>query len=474
MFCNIRNQFLITSITLPRRRNRLFNLLETSIRLTVLMIIDTLLSKQENSRNRAASLVDHIRSIFNYITGNLTLVRAIMPFLQLVLRKQFTFQSAYVNNIIEYQGFWNDSIVPKCAPPNKWSRQAMCRLLSIIPYHSLNNNEQTKICKLFESYNATIIDGYTTGDSLSYFVLERIMIIMGVADWSNVREIVLYTFKRCKSSQWSDYTTMSLLYSLYQIAVYSPFNRELLDIYGREAKDWTLKTKGLFLARNSHKANTVGLYKRNVMNWYAVVYCTHSGDGRPLDGDDHCVPLFFSMIDSAIEKNDKLLLFHLIENISELITDFGYIHTALNLLLHILNAYDTNEKVELLDNINVNRDGIYTLSLVSLIGNTLSTAKNYFSEEVDRFIKHYIAGLSFPGISKYREQILSYSPSGESLSDLFTHKFGNFLMWSLLHEPAVQKFAIEAMMSAEQSKDCFDWFSKVIKILIKDMFNKKI
>ena len=209
-------------------------------------------------------------------------------------------------------------------------------------------------------------------------------------------------------------------------------------------------------------------------NWYAVVYCTHSGDGMPLEGDERCVPLFYRMLDQAIEQNDKVLLFHLIENISELITDFGYIRTALDMLLYILKAFDTSRKVETLDAVETDRDGIYALSLVSLIGNVLSTAKNYFADEVDSFIKRDIVGLTFPGISKYREQILSFNPSGESLSDLFTHKFGNFLMWSLLNEPSVEQFSIKAMSSAYDSKDCFEWFDKVIRILVKDMFNAKI
>ena len=474
MYDNIRSGSLIASIAIPSRRNRLFSHLETSIRLTVLMIIDALLSKQENSRERAALLLGHIRSIFNYITGNLALVRVIMPFLQFVLRKQLTFQAAYVNNIIEYQGFWDDSVVTKSAEKNRWSRQAMCRLLPMLLYHSSEASVQAKLKEQFAQMQDAILDGYTTGDSMSYFVLERIMVIMGVADWQNVREIVTTVFERCKSSEWADYTTMSMLYSLYQIAIYTPQNRELIDIYGREAVDWTLRTKGLFRARNSHKANTLGLYKRNVMNWYAVVYATNAGDGKALEGDQSCVPEFYHLLDRAIEQNDKLLLFHLIENISELITDFGYIRTALDLMLHILKAYDTTSKVEALDSVAVDRDGIYNLTLVSLIGNTLSTAKNYFADEVDSFIKRDIVGLSFPGISKYREQILSYNPSGESLSDLFTHKFGNFLMWSLLHEPAVGNFSIEAMQSAEQAKDCFDWFDRVIRILIKTMFNAKV
>ena len=93
---------------------------------------------------------------------------------------------------------------------------------------------------------------------------------------------------------------------------------------------------------------------------------------------------------------------------------------------------------------------------------------------MNSFIKRDIVGLSFPGVAKYREQILSYNPSGETLSDLFTHKFGNFLMWSLLHEPAVEKFSINAMERAEGAKDCFEWFDKVIRLLFKDMFNAKV
>ena len=474
MFDQIRSRSLLMNVVVGSRRNRMVSLLETGIRLTVLLIIDTLLSQKAESRERAAMLMGHIKGIMRHITGNLTLIRVVMPFLQFVMRKQLTFQSAYVNNIIEYQGFWDEQIIPRTAADDKWSRQTMVTLLPLLRYHSSESAQQEELAKGFCALHPAIIDGYRTGDSMSYFVLERIMVTMGVAGWQYIRPVVTTVFEECRTSEWRDYTQMSLLYSLYQTAVYTPLNRELIEIYAREAEDWTLRTVGLFKARHSHKANTLGLYKRNTMNWYAVVYCTHAGDGRPLEGDERCVPLFYAMIDRAIADNDKLLLFHLIENISELISDYGYIHTALDLLLHIIKAYDCEHKVERLDEVKVNRDGIYTQTLVSLIGNTLSTAKNYFAAEVDSFIKRDIVGLKFPGVARYREQILSYNPSGESLSDLFTHKFGNFLMWSLLHEPAVDNFAISAMSSAQGAKDCFAWFDRVIRILINEMFNTKL
>lgn len=474
MFDRIKERSIIGNMVTGKRRNTTVSLLETSVRLTVLLIIDTLLQGKEEDRERVGVLLGQITSIFSHITGNFKLIRALMPLLQFIMRKQLTFQSAYVNNIIEYQGFWDNSIIPATSVPEKWSRKTMCSLLPMLLYHSSDSDRQMELEKAFKKLYPGIIDAYYSGDSMSYFVLERVMVIMGKAGWNNVKDIVYTVFEECKKSEWRDYTQMSMLYSLYQISVYGPLNRELIDIYAREAENWTLRTLGLFKARNSHKANTIGLYKRNVMNWYAVVYCTHSSDGKPLEGDERCVPLFYEMIDKAIAENDRQLLFHLIENISELISDFGYIQTSLDLLLHIMKAYDTESKVEKLDSVVVERDGIYSQTLVSAIGNTLSTAKNYFADEVDSFIKRDIVGLPFPGVPKYREQILSYNPSGESLSDVFTHKFGNFLMWALINEPAVDKFAIESMMSAEQAKDCFDWFNRVIKILFKDMFNAKV
>jgi hypothetical protein len=37
-----------------------------------------------------------------------------------------------------------------------------------------------------------------------------------------------------------------------------------------------------------------------------------------------------------------------------------------------------------------------------------------------------------------------------------------------------EKKAEEIRQSAEQAKDCFDWFDRVIRILIKTMFNAKV
>jgi hypothetical protein len=165
---------------------------------------------------------------------------------------------------------------------------------------------------------------------------------------------------------------------------------------------------------------------------------------------------------------------HLIENISELVTDSGYIYTALDLLYLVLSKID---RQEILDELDAKADLRYSNTeqdIVTLIGKVLGTAKNYFPAEVNAFLKRDLTGLSFPGIPKYKDEILSYNPGGEKLSDLFTHKFGNFLIWSLVHEEAVDNFAYEAMCLAPDSKDSFEWFDKVVRVLFVHMFKVKL
>ena len=82
--------------------------------------------------------------------------------------------------------------------------------------------------------------------------------------------------------------------------------------------------------------------------------------------------------------------------------------------------------------------------------------------------------LPFPGVSSFREDILNYHPNGERLSDLLTHRFGNFLISSLAHQPKVSDFALEAICSAEKAKNATDWYEQAIRIMIKHMFGKKI
>lgn len=472
MYAVIKNDSLIKCGYNKNRRKQVIVFLETATRIATLLIIDELMQKKDNSKQLVTELLEEIQSVFSFITFRFKLIKLFMPFLQLLLRKQVTFQSAYVNNTIEYQTFWMDDIIPQ-HQDDGWCRNDMKEIANAVMYkkEEVINNEQLK-----SFFHKSTLNAYYKADSFSYFILERLMVMIGTESWETVKPIMKHFFSdQYRNEEWFDYSQMSMIYVLYQIGVNSTSqNQDLLNLYENEFEEWTLRCRGLFKARNSHKANTIGLYKRNVMNWYSVIYCKHTGDGVAHKGDEHCVPIFYKLINVAIESNDKELLFHLIENISELISDNGFIHTGLQLLLYIMMQYDSQYKVEKIDAAKLVREGIYQLTLVQLIGNVLGTAKNYFPIEIDGFIKRDIVGLSFPGISKYKEDILDYNPSGETLSDLFTHKFGNFLMWALINEKAVKDFASKAINESITSQNSFEWYDKVVRILFKEMFGVKL
>lgn len=469
-------------LNLGRKHSRLRSLVffETATRLATLLMIDEVISGNRNP-NIVKNMIKEIENIARYFTFNFYLIKAFMPVLQILMRKQITFQSTYVNNAIEYQRFWNLSDFSGKSKNHKWTRECIKEAMSFIWHNSkFYDNPDSAECKAeeirFKDFHPYILSAYKTGDSFSYFTLERILVIMGVSKWENIRTCIKQIFtEEFRKSEWFNYSQMSILYVMFQVAQYSKEDiTELLDIYTKEAEIWTLNCKGLFKAPNSHKANPTGFYKRNVMTWYCIVYCSHIGDGNIRKGDTKCVPLFYSLIDMAIEQNDRELLIHLIENISELITDFGYINTAMGLLKYILIKYDTEEKVNKINEVETSRTGIYQYDLIGVIGNVLSTAKNYHQTEVNSFIKKEIYDLSFPGIPIYKDEILSYSPSGENLSDLFTHKFGKFLTWGLLFENTIDNFAYEAMCTATNSHDCFEWYEKVVKVLLRYIFNIKL
>ena len=134
--------------------------------------------------------------------------------------------------------------------------------------------------------------------------------------------------------------------------------------------------------------------------------------------------------------------------------------------------FNTIEQVNEYDNTPSQRDGTYQFGIVKLIGNVLSTAKNYCPELVNQFLQQDVACLPFPGINSYRDSLLNYNPSGESLQDVLTHKFGNFLIFSLVNVEAIDNFSVEAIAAASRSKDVFAWFEQVVKILIRHLFIK--
>jgi len=490
MYRLLKEASVFSLATNKERRREAMVFLETGTRLCVLLIIDTQLAisrtrdaaELERLHAEVGHLMDAMRNIVRHFTWNYRVVRLLMPFLQTAMRTQITFQGEYVNNAAEYQGCWDDSVVQPHAPQERWSRERLAEMTRFFDfYHRFDgcyegNAKAQAEAEAFRAFTPAILDAYMSGDSLSYFVLERTLVIVGSRDWSLVSPIITELFsQRYRETEWFRYSQMSILYVLLQIQIHSGPNADVEEIYAREAEDWTRACRGLFPARNSKQANPMGLYKRNVLTWYAVVETTRTGDGLPREGALQPVPLIYRLIDEAVAAGDKEMLYHIVENISEMIADFGLIRTGLGLLKTIMQRFDTEEKVAASDAIDVSkRGGIYTFDLVRLVGNVLSTAKNYYGAQVDAFIRTDIAGLTFPGVATYHEDILSYHPSGEALSDLFTHKFGKFLMWSLLNIPEVDAFSAESIKAIPTAHNCFGWYEGVVRILMRHMFGVKV
>lgn len=468
MFSTVRSKGLLPTLADTRLRSQAISFVETGARLAVMLMFDEMLYGAGPGSPRVSSIMKEIRALMSYLTWDFRLIKALMPFFRLILRRQITFQSDYVNNAVEYQSFWDERVVPlDDGGQGRWCRRYAARLSEYFVEGGKDGFQS------FRAEHPKVLQAYMSGDSFSYFILERLLAVAGIASWENIAPVVREFFTdRYRNSEWFDYSQMSMLYVLYQVQKKSSeYNAELMEIYSREAADWTLRCKGLFRARNSTRANTTGLYKRNVMNWYCDVYCTHSGDNSAHDGDEESVPVFRAMIDDAIRSRDKTLLYHLLDNISELISDNGFIHTALSLLLHTMRRIPDTAALASFDSVD---DGRHRQSLVQAIGNVLATAKNYFPEEVDSFLKRDVTGLSFPGVAKYREEVLGYSPGGESLSDLFTHSFGNFVIWCLVNFVPFKQFSARVVGMSAEASDCFEWYDMVIREGFRTTFDVKL
>lgn len=445
------------------RRKRVMTFLETGTRINILLIIDRVLAGDKEDAQasdiKVSDIFDDITSVAKHLTANFTLFRMVLPFVQLVMRRQVLFQSDYVNNVIEYATYWDTHAID---------------LAAIAPFaylYSKQGQPDAPTSEQWKEWIPKVIEAYKSGDSLSYFAMERLLIIAGMADYKNVEPIVqALRGGSNRDTEWFDYSQMSFIYVLYQLGLkMHGLPKEVEEMLTEWCIDWTLRCRGWFKGRNSYKANPMQLYKRNVMTWYAMVYCVRYGDNRDAEGKS--VPAFRQLINQAIETRDKELLVHLLNNISELVADSGYIYTSLDLLLSVMEQIP-NQKI--LDEFEQNANPRYPdtqESIITLIGKILGTAKNYFPAQVNSFLTKDIISLSFPGIGDYKDDILGYNPGGERLSDLFTHKFGNALIYTLIHEEAIDDVVVQSLQATRKASDSFEWFELVVKIVFNKMFN---
>ena len=478
MFDYIRDRSLLALTARKRARNRTVTLLEAGVRLDVILIIDLLLDGREEDRARVSDLLDEIRGLFRHMTLNYALVRILMPFFAWILRRQMTFQSAYVNNITEYSTFWkNEVVAPAPTPDGRWNRRDVSDIAPMAflysRYMGENASRKGEPAPSIEPFRERIVQAYKTGDSLSYFLLERLLVIFGLSDWEHTLPILADIDRTVPGTPWADYSQMSFIYILYQLGLkLETLPAEVEEMLEHNCADWTRRCRGYFKAHNVDKANPLQLYKRNVMSWYAMVWCRRHGDHPDPEGKS--VPLFRQMLAEAVQTRDKELLIHLVNNIAELVTDSGDIHTALDLLRIIFEQIPSQAVLDEFEANAPNRYPDTALDLVSLVGNILGTAKNYFPGEVNDFLTRGVIGLHFPGIPKYKDDILSYNPSGENLADLLTHKFGNFIIWALIHEEGVDAVVSDCLKEASTTSDSAAWFDRCVRIVLRSLLKIRI
>ncbi len=450
-------------LVIPKRRSRVISCLETATRINTLLIIDRVLANDDewtqNNAIKINDILNDITAVAKHLTANFTLFRIVLPFVQLVMRRQVLFQSDYVNNVIEYATYWNTRAIDLAA------------IAPFAYFYSKQGQPDAPTTEQWKEWIPKIIDAYTTGDSLSYFAIERLLIIAGMVDYENIQPIVqALRAGSNRNSEWFDYSQMSFIYVLYQLGLKMPqLPQEIESMLTEWCVDWTMRCRGWFKGRNSYKANPMQLYKRNVMTWYAMVYCVRYGDNRYPNRKS--VPAFRQLIRQAIVTKDKELLVHLLNNISELVTDSGYIYTSLDLLYSVMEQIPDQQT---LDAFNTDANLRYPdtqESIIILIGKILGTAKNYFPSQVNAFLTKDIIALSFPGISDYKDDILGYNPGGERLSDLLTHKFGNALIYTLIHEQTIDDVVVQSLQATGNTTNSFEWFEKVVKIVFNKMFN---
>ena len=161
-------------------------------------------------------------------------------------------------------------------------------------------------------------------------------------------------------------------------------------------------------------------------------------------------------------------------NVKVTVADSGYIYTSLDLLESVMQQIPSQQ---VLDEFEHNANPRYAEtqeSIITLIGKILGTAKNYFPQQVNAFLTKDIVNLPFPGIDKYKDEILGYNPGGERLSDLFTHKFGNMVIYTLIHEEVIDDVAVSALQASAKYTGSYKWFEEVVRIGLNKMFNLRL
>jgi len=429
---------------------------EPAIRISTLLIVEDLSSKKNVDFSKD---YDFTFSIINRWIKILSEFSIVFPVLKkFTLRKLATVQSEYVNNGIEYQHFWDQ--IPKTSQNGEWSHEGYDQVLDY-----LTNDKED-----FTDLHPLVMKGMYSGDAYSFLMLERVLIMQAFQDWKRIEFVVQQINDADVSHPSVNYMQMSILYVLFRYMIKTEHpDQEAIRLFSTLIYNWTARCKGSYYAHNNYEANNNKPYKQYTLNWYGAAYCMHYGDGSKRDEDEYPMPIFYQLIDEAMQKMDKDLLYCCIENIAVLVTDFGFYKSALQLFEYVVNKIQYESTIIELDAIQVEREN-YQDDLRTFLCKTLGTIKSYYHKEVDFFIYNNLRNSTFPEIDKFREELIKYNQSYENIGDLLTHKFGNFIIWSFQNDPKVSASLKQIMQYGTEADNYKGWFKKLSTHVFDKLF----
>ncbi len=451
---------MLSLVSGAKRKEFQQSFLEPAGRLSLLMVVERLV--EHGDYELSDNIKDTWRAILKKLTLNFTLIRVVMPFLKFFLRRQATVQVAYVNNGIEYQHFWES--IPPSGNKEEWHRE---NFRNLVPFLDPDTEG-------IEEYYPALYKAIDSGDAFSYFLIERIMVTQGWADWQRILPLAQYVANKPANEPMLDYMQMSMLYVLFHTIEKSEYPiDEAFEIFSGLTERWSERCRGLFYGHKNSQANKGQPYKQYPLNWYGAAYCKHWGDGGIRPGDPYPLPVFRRLIEKAVTRKDKELLYYCLENIATLVSDFGKPASAIQLFEYLMSLIRHEKQIAEFDAIESTREE-FGKDLRAALCNTIGTIKSYYPREVAHFINNRLIITGFPDMDRFREDLQTYNQSHESIADLLTHKFGNFIIWGLLHDKAVSRFFQDGFSYGVEAEDYFGWFDGIVRLSFNRLFNIKL
>lgn len=391
--------------------------------------------------------------------------------IKLAMLKYFNIQTDYTNNLKEYDHFWKK--ISLKTKEGKWSKRSFSHISEFFDTQK----------ELDEKDSDLILEGIKSGDVFSFMMIERLLIIRGLHNWPELKNITTQALEFDESdTDYMDYIEMSHCYIMFHVIDKThqeqwteQIEGEAFDILGKTVYKWSKRTYGRFRTPYIDEVNTnYGVYKQFVINWYIVAACKKAG------GDKYSlthIPVITQLIDEvmASKNKDRDLLFYIIENISLATTNLGKIYTSLALFDYVVSKINTEALVNefnLEKDVSEYKDKKIDEYLVSV----LNTMKSFFPEETAQYEADHLCLLAEKG-NVLANSILSksrvISVMEETLGSLLTSRFGNFFVWGL-GEEGIRNFFVSVLKKAEKRKNDKDWAFMCIQHAFKDLFGYKI